>query len=233
MLNERCSFEREIRDLYLEREAPSDEELLSGEHWKTTADEKWSNSIKIDDLESTFKEKVRKFKKMLEDNKVTIHIASTKRPPERAYLMHYSNEIRKGNVSPSDVPSKDGVNIKWDHGDLTKSKNAADELRKAFGVGTHAALTSRHTEGKAIDMKLDFSENENEEEKHVLKYTLEEGGEITREILWDANEARYGEKAKNKSITNIEDRELSKAGADFGLYRKIDSDVVHWSSDGK
>jgi hypothetical protein len=47
------------------------------------------------------------------------------------------------------------------------------------------------------------------------------------------DEATIGTSARGKVIQDIGDRELSKAGKDFGAIRAINNDIVHWSQDGK
>jgi hypothetical protein len=120
-----------------------------------------------------------------------------------------------------------GVDIVWDHGNDAASRAAAEALANAFGLVGVAAHPSNHNAGTAVDMKLDFSGNAT----NSLTYA-KDGKTVTRTIKTD-DEARVGVKAKGKSIANIEKRELSKAGADFGVKRKVDSDIVHWSRTGR
>ena len=44
---------------------------------------------------------------------------------------------------------------------------------------------------------------------------------------------RDGQEEQGQVISNIAKRELSKAGADFGVKRVIDNDIVHWSRTGR
>ena len=54
----------------------------------------------------------------------------------------------------------EGVYIEWDHGDTTASIQAAASMVTAFGMDAlliAPALNSRHTEGKAIDMTINWT----------------------------------------------------------------------------
>ena len=81
-------------------------------------------------------------------------------PPERAYLMHYAWRIARENLSPDKVPDMPGVDIQWSHtrpdGDMDtlKSRTAAEQMVQAFDIVFKPALTSKHTEGAAIDMTV-------------------------------------------------------------------------------
>jgi hypothetical protein len=206
---------------------------LSGKHWQKIADEKWSDPLSKDKLSDDFKPKVTAFLKMLTDNGIKHEVTASLRPPQRSYLFHYCLEIASGREKdPKNVPKETGVDINWDHGDLAKSKAAAEELATAFGLSATgvAAHPSNHNKGDAIDLKFDFSKN-TKDGKNALAYMLD-GKDVKREIQID-DEATIGKKASDKTIANIEDRELSKAGADFGLMRQIDNDIVHWSLTGR
>ena len=217
-------------------EAPKTEQVeggqkkeLSGKHWKEIADQKWPESQSLDDLDSDFKQKVQSFNKALEDNNIRVEIVSTLRPEQRAYLYHYCLAVSKEEVKPADVPTKEGVDIVWDHKDLDKSKAGAKEMAEAFGLTGIAAVKSKHTEGKAIDMKMDFTKN-TKDGKNRLVYKPD-GTEVTRELKVD-DEARIGVSVKEKIIQSIKDRDLSKAGVDFGVRRALDNDIDHWSDTG-
>lgn len=206
------------------------DEKLSGAHWRQISDTKWPNSTKIEDLDGDFMLKVQSFIEILEANKIKVHPTSTLRPKERAYLFHYCVEIKNGTTAPNEVPSMEGVDIIWDHGNLKKSKDAAKAMANAFNLVGPAALDSMHIQGKAIDMKMDFTKN-TVNGINILVYSKNDNP-IARTIIVDANEAISGEPAKHKDIPNIRQRELSKAGEDFGVIRANHDDVVHWSSDG-
>jgi hypothetical protein len=92
----------------------------------------------------------------LADAGANVTIAATFRPPERAYLMHFAWEIAHGNISPRDVPAMAGVAIEWVHSNAAASRAAAQEMVDGYGMAFIAALRSRHTEGRAIDMSISW-----------------------------------------------------------------------------
>jgi len=204
---------------------------LSGAQWKTTADSKWADSSSLSDLDSGFKASMDKFLEMLGANNITTGEYTTRRPKERAYLLHYSVDVKNGKTAPKDVPKQDGVDIIWDHGDDAKSKKAAEEMADAFGIVGPAALESNHIAGNAIDMKFDFTKMVKDKDGNYTITYKKDGKDVSR-ILKIDDEAVIGVKAKGKSISSIGDRELSKAGEDFGVKRHIDNDIVHWSTTG-
>jgi hypothetical protein len=199
---------------------------LSGKGWI----KKFPKSSSLDDLSAGFKPKVKSFVKMLSDHSITYHEVTTKRPIERQYLMYYSLKISNGTFKAKNVPDQEGVNINWVHDTPKKSKAAAAEMKSAYGLGSNVGKPkkSNHSEGNAIDMKLDFK-SLNKEKK--LKYKKDDKDK--ERVIKTDDEARKGVAAAGKSITDIKGRELSKAGADFGVKRAIDSDIVHWSTTGK
>ena len=71
----------------------------------------------------------------------------------------------------------DGVDIIWNHGTEAMSRQAAQELAKAFGLVGVAAHPSNHNSGTAVDLKFDFSGNAT----HSITYTVG-GRSITRRI---------------------------------------------------
>ncbi len=204
---------------------------LSGKHWVEKADKDWPTSDQVDTLSEEFKPKVQAFLAVLDTNKVTYDISATRRPLQRSYLFKSCLDVAAGRVKPSEVPKETGVDINWDHGDDTKSKAAAQEMAKGFGLVGRAAHPTLHNTGDAIDMKMGFGKVAKKDDKPIIKYKLGDK-EVTRDLEID-DEATIGVSAANKEITNIEGRELSKAGADFGVIRMIDDDIVHWSKNGR
>lgn len=90
-----------------------------------------------------------------------------------------------------------------------------------------AALKSNHSAGTAMDMTFDFGGNKKDE----ISYELD-GRTVTRRIKVD-DEARTGQNNRGRVIPGIRNRELTKAGADFGVHRALDNDIVHWSRTGR
>ena len=121
---------------------------LSGAAWWHANQAKYPNSNSVEDLEPNFRVKVKEFLAALQQANASVTISTTKRNRQRAYLMHYSWKIAKGQINASQVPAEPGVNIVWDHGNDTKSKQAAQEMVNLFQIAHLSALTSRHIDGK-------------------------------------------------------------------------------------
>lgn len=207
-------------------------ERLSGKHWEALAAKKWPESAKVEDLSDEFRPKAQAFIAILKDNKIEVEVSSTKRPAERAYLYHYCLEVAADRSRPADVPKLATVDIEWDHGDAEKSKLAAKEMADAFGLVGIAAYPSNHSGGNAIDMKMDFKGNVKDGKNAIVyKVSPTDKESVSRDLKVD-DEAVVGTSARGKTISDIEDRELSKAGKDFGAIRKIKNDIVHWSLNG-
>ncbi|MBI2927906.1 MAG: hypothetical protein HY735_10425 [Verrucomicrobia bacterium] len=208
------------------------EQRLSGKHWQKITNDKWPESDKVEDLSDEFRPKAQAFIAMLAANKINVEVSSTKRPAERAYLYHYCLEVAAGRTKPADVPKLATVDIEWDHDDEEKSKSAAKEMADAFGLVGVAAYPSNHSGGNAIDMKMNFSAN-TKDGKNTITYKVQptDKDSVSRDLKVD-DEAIIGVPAKGKAISDIADRELSKAGKDFGAIRAIKNDIVHWSLNG-
>jgi hypothetical protein len=84
-------------------------------------------------------------------------VNATFRPPERAYLMHWCCMIAASGQDPAAVPPLAGVDIDWAHGgDRGEAKAAAQAMMKGYGIAFPAALVSRHTQRRAVDMTVHF-----------------------------------------------------------------------------
>jgi hypothetical protein len=186
------------------------ETTLSGKGWVS----KFPGSKSLDDLDGIFKDAVGKFISALKAASADVTINATKRPRERAYLMHWSWKIVKENHDASKIPSYEGVDINWWHGDQAKSNAAAQEMVDGYGIDKlkiAPSLTSRHIEGKAIDMNISWSGD--------LKIKKNDGSEVTI-----TTSPRDG--------TNSE---LIKVGATYDVihFKNVAKDKPHWSTDGK
>jgi predicted chitinase/D-alanyl-D-alanine dipeptidase len=177
---------------------------LSGADWVA----QFPTSRSIDDLREPFRTACGAFVKAMRDAGATVTISATYRPPQRAYLMHWSWRIAKKEVDPALVTPMPGVDIQWVHGSLAASRKAAAEMVAAYGMVHKAALNSRHTEAAAIDMTISWS--------GTLKIKLPNGQ--TRAI---ASQPRNGGNA-----------ELVQVGAAYKVI-KLPSDPPHWSDDGR
>ena len=176
---------------------------LSGPHWVA----RFPTSRSLFDCKPPFLDRISKFHQALVEAGAQVKISATLRPAERAYLMHFSSKIASGKIDPRKVPPMAGVSIKWFHGDLAKSKNAAQQMVHGYGIAFPPALHSRHTEGLAVDMTITWSG------------TLQ---------IKDATGAVKSIGAPQSGNTN---QALHKVGASYGVI-KLASDPPHWSSDG-
>ena len=186
----------------------------SGEYWVTWANSNAQNSDKIDDLELSFRKKVRAFVKALTDAGAKVKISTTKRSDKRAYLFHWAWKISQGKSKPSDAKKMEGVDIEWDHGDIKKSKTGALEMVEGFGLAvpprsTNApSLTSNHISGRAIDMTIKWT--------GTIKVKKEDGTEVSLKFMSNVN--------KNTLLHEV--------GESYGV-KKLKTDAPHWSYNGR
>lgn len=188
---------------------------LSGSIWVS----RFLGSNSVETLTPPFKNKVIFFLESMRDAGINVVITSTLRPSERAYLMHWSWKLSRNLVKPQNIPYKTGVNIDWVHVNsdgsinFTQSIVAAKEMVRAYGMtnlNVAPSLTSRHTEGYAIDMLL----------------------------TWHGNieiKDQKGNTCKIKSLPHDGmNKELHIIGQSFGVikYHGGSKDKPHWSIDG-
>lgn len=128
---------------------------LSGASWVA----QFPGSRSTADLIPTFRAAVDAFVAAMLAGGATVQISSTFRPPERAYLMHFSWLIAQGEIDEHAVPPKDGVDIEWVHPTHAASVAAAQAMVQGYQLVHVAALTSRHTEGRAVDMSIAWNGN--------------------------------------------------------------------------
>jgi hypothetical protein len=176
---------------------------LSGSQWVA----RFPGSRSIFDTKDPFLPKISRFHQALVDAGANVRVSATFRPPERAYLMHFSSKIARGVINPSAVPPMPGVNIKWVHATLAQSKTAAQQMVQAYGIAFPPALSSRHTQGLAVDMTITWA------------------GTIR---IKDATGASRDIGAPRSGQTNTA---LHRVGASYGVIKLV-SDPPHWSSDG-
>lgn len=186
------------------------EQELSGADWCA----RFAGSSSTDDLDGDFKTGVKSFISALKQAGASVSVAATYRPPERAYLMHWSWMIANDKAEATNIPAKAGVNISWDHGNAEASTAAAKAMVAEYGMNglkVAPALSSRHTEGKAIDMTISW--------KNDLVIAGADGKNVTI-------------KTEPRSGMN---EDLHAVGKGYGVikYWKGDADKPHWSTDGR
>lgn len=131
--------------------------MLSGAAWWHANQAQFGNSHKTADLVPGFREDVEAFIAAMRAGGANIQISSTRRNKVRAYLMHFSWRIAKGEISAGAVPAEPGCQIIWDHGNAAKSRTAAQEMKDLFNIAFKPSLTSNHIAGKAIDMTISWN----------------------------------------------------------------------------
>lgn len=210
-----------VSDITLMRQKTKDPEQAVKEtgkdESKTPSGASWvqefPTSTEVSDLDSSFSGKVQKFIAALEEAGATVTITATKRPPERAYLMHWAWMIVKKGHNPRKIPAMKGVEINWWHGDQKTSKDAAKEMVDGYGINklkVPPSLKSNHIAGKAIDMKISWS------------------GDLT---IKNAKGDEVLIKTSPKDHTN---RKLIAVGKTYQVIHFIETakDKVHWSVNG-
>lgn len=183
---------------------------LSGIQWCA----RFPQSTSVEVLASPFRENVKAFLKALKAAGVTMHISTTYRPEERAYLMHYAGMIARKGMDPTTVPKRVGVDIDWVHKDgkgkpdLAASKRAAEAMYVKYRIAHPAVLNTRHYLYLAIDMTITWSGalhiRDAESKEHVITSTPRTGNGNT---------------------------ELHAIGASYGVLKLV-KDPPHWSDNG-
>ena len=133
---------------------------------------KFPHSTDIGMLEAEFGKDLLAFKTALEEGDITVKISTTYRPPERSYLMYWSQQIADGKISPEKVrpfvPEVEGdgpVDIDWAHldadgkADLEAAKKAAKDMQEAYSIGSRPVgkpYESNHNfrRSQAVDMRF-------------------------------------------------------------------------------
>lgn len=188
--------------------APTPVPSLSGAAWWHANEGKYPTSYSVDDLVQPFRDNAARFIKAMRDAGATVSIGATLRHPTRAHLMHYCVRVAKGEIAPDKVPAVTGCPILWDHGDLARSKKAAQEMADLFEIVFPASLTSLHIFGRAIDMTISWA--------GTLK--IKDATGKTRDI----GAPRNGK----------DNAELHKLGASYKVVKLV-SDAPHWSDNGR
>lgn len=182
---------------------------LSGTVWVS----RFPDGGDVEKLATPFKAGCKAFITALEAAGAIVAVASTRRPAERAYLMHYAWRIHKRTLNPQNVPPMNGVEIDWVHrrGDgsieLTASRAAAIAMVDKYGIAFQPSLTSNHVRGLAIDMRITW--------KGKLRVARKDGT-----LVEIADAPRTGGNGS-----------LHKVGKSYGVIKLV-SDPPHWSYDG-
>jgi hypothetical protein len=164
--------------------------------------------VSPNDLLPEFRDRVMAFISAMQRGGATVHIGATYRPPERAYLMHWCCLLADSGQDPNNVPPMHGVGIDWSHGsDVSGSRAAAAAMKKGYAIQYPAALTSRHTQRRAIDMTISW----------VGTLTIHDFNGQERKITMPP---RSG---SNQVLVDV--------GRSFGVI-KLMTDPPHWSDDG-
>lgn len=163
----------------------------------------------MQDLAPSFRTRAQLFTGELTFAGATVSVTATRRNATRAWLMHYSWRVSRGSIKPGSVPTRPGVDIEWDHGNLNASRKAAQEMVRLFKMKYIASLTSNHISGKAIDMTIHWP------------------GSLLIKVPYSY--AYYKIDSEPRDGNN---RDLHKVGS---LYRvkKLVSDPPHWSYNGR
>lgn len=176
---------------------------------------RYPGSNSLADLDPAWRPSVTQFIDMLKTAGATVSVAATYRPPQRAWLMHYACLVggyadkhgreHPPTVRPQDVPSRDDVPIDWGTGpDAVRQARA---MVTAYRIVYPAALVSRHTERRAVDMSISW--------RGTLWVTRKGGGSPI-------------------GLTTPADGmhpQLWVVGKSYGVV-KLPSDPPHWSTDG-
>lgn len=124
---------------------------------------RFPTSTSLADLAQPFQANATAFILALRAAGASVEISATYRPPERAYLMHWAcliagfRDVEKifHQISAADVPAMPEVEIDWTcGGDFGAARSAAVSMVKVYGIAFPAALVSRHTQRRAIDMTV-------------------------------------------------------------------------------
>lgn len=149
---------------------------FAGEEWCA----RFPTSRSTSDLLPDFRDKVECFNKTLMQGGARVTFNATYRPPERAYLMHWCCMIAKSGQDAAAIPAMADVDIDWTcGGDRGRSMKAAERMAIEYGIVFPAALVSRHTQRRAVDMTI---------ENYVGKVFTKPGGDYvvlsTERDLW-------------------------------------------------
>ena len=123
---------------------------LSGPEWCA----RYPTSRTTASLVEPFQSNVERFITALERAGCKVVIAATRRPVERAWLMRQAWDIVHGLVRPEHVDERRDIPIQWEHHSHEASIAAAKAMVDTYRLVVRPSLTSRHIEGRAVDMSI-------------------------------------------------------------------------------
>lgn len=132
---------------------------LSGVVWVS----RFPDTHSTGDLAGAFRSGCEAFIAAARAGGATVEVSSTRRPKQRAQLMHFSWRVHKQTLNPQNVPSLPGIDIEWVHRradgsvNLAASRAAATAMVNAYDIAFQPSLTSLHVVGKAIDMTISWT----------------------------------------------------------------------------
>lgn len=127
---------------------------ISGAQWCA----RYPTSTALVDLIEPFRSNLVAFVDSMRAGGASVAFNATYRPQERAYLMHWCCMIGNGGHDPTAVSPLAGVDIDWTHGgDQAAAKVGAQAMMQGYDIAFPAALVSRHTQRRAVDMTIRFS----------------------------------------------------------------------------
>jgi hypothetical protein len=179
----------------------------SGASWVS----QFPDSKSTSDLDSSFRTGVDNFIAAMTAGNAAVSVGTTLRPIERAWLMYYSWQIANAKIDAADVPAKPGIDIEWVHASNSESVQAAADMVAGYGIVAKngPSLTSRHTEGKAIDMTISWA------------------GTLT------INDASGTASTIDSTPRTGMNTDLIAVGATYGVIKAtFAGDPPHWSTDG-
>lgn len=170
----------------------------------------YPGSASLEDLAEPFRDHVRAFLAALDAGvgHQCWFVNASWRPSERAYLMHWACMVANSGQDPHAVPPMLGVPIDWTAGgDVLAARAGCKEMVRGYGIAFPAALVSRHTQRRAVDLAITIPP------RPMKPYRFEDA----HSKVW-----MFG----GTDLTS-----LYKFGATFGVMKLL-SDPPHWSDDG-
>lgn len=108
---------------------------------------RYPTSRSVVDLAEPFRGGVISFLAELAARGCTVTIAATRRPEQRAWLMRGAWDVAHG-LDPGAVPARADIPIVW-------TLDGARAMVAGYGLAYRPSLTSRHIDGRAIDVAID------------------------------------------------------------------------------